>query len=400
MAKEPGYCLHKASGRAYVNLGGRVIYLGKYGTAESRLEYDRIKAEWLANRHSSKFFRGSGEPTMADVCLAYLDHAEKYYPTGNEFLNIRSALRPVSDFYAKIYASKFGPLEFRTIRDWWIKTPIEFSRKGKSDKPPKFRSRKTINEQMSRIVRMFKWAVSQGMVRVEVYQTLKCVEPLKRGRCDAVESKPIQSVKPELVEATLPHLTQVLADMVRFQMLVGCRPGEMVKITPGMVDRSGSVWTIELAEHKTAYRGKSRTIYVGPKAQAVLRPYLLRDANDHCFSPQESEQQRLAAKHAARKTRLSCGNRPGTNIARRPMRKPGTRYCTGSYAKAIKYACRRAKLEHWHPNQLRHTAATEIRKQFGIDAASVILGHSGLDVTQVYAEQDKNKAIEVAMKIG
>ncbi|XZE20345.1 hypothetical protein SH449x_000213 [Pirellulaceae bacterium SH449] len=246
MTKEPGYCLHKPSGRAYVNLGGRVVYLGKYGTPESRDEYNRVKAEWLVNRHNPRFAMGSRGPTMADVCLAYLDHAEKYYPTSNEFLNIRSALRPISDLYAVMPANEFGPVEFRTIRDWWIKTPIEFSRKGKSNKPPKFRSRKTINDQMSRLVRMFKWAVSQGMVRVEVYQTLKCVEPLKRGRCDAVESKPIMSVKPELVEATLPHLTQVLADMVRFQMLVGCRPGEFVKITPSKVDRSGSVWTIEL----------------------------------------------------------------------------------------------------------------------------------------------------------
>ncbi len=188
--------------------------------------------------------------------------------------------------------------------------------------------------------------------------------------------------------------------MVKFQQLTGCRPGELVKITPAMVDRSAEVWCIELIEHKTAYRNKERFIYVGPQAQAVLLPYLHREPDKPCFSPIESEIQRLAAKHEARVTPLSCGNRPGTNRARKPRKAPGDAYTTGTYAKAIKYCCQRNKLTHWHPNQLRHAAATKIRKEHGIDAASVVLGHSGLEVTQVYAEQDREKAMKIAKSIG
>ncbi len=55
---------------------------------------------------------------------------------------------------------------------------------------------------------------------------------------------------------------------------------------------------------------------------------------------------------------------------------------------------------HWSPNQLRHTAATEIRKRHGLEAAQVILGHSQLGVTQVYAERDIAKGTEVARLIG
>ena len=79
MAKrEPGYCLHKPTGQAYVNLGGKVIYLGKHGSDESREAYNRVKSEWLLNRHSEKFSPNTTEPTIADVCLSYLDHAEGY----------------------------------------------------------------------------------------------------------------------------------------------------------------------------------------------------------------------------------------------------------------------------------------------------------------------------------
>lgn len=40
------------------------------------------------------------------------------------------------------------------------------------------------------------------------------------------------------------------------------------------------------------------------------------------------------------------------------------------------------------PNQLRHTAGTEIRRQFGSEAAQVIFGPSRAHVTQIYPERD------------
>jgi hypothetical protein len=34
----------------------------------------------------------------------------------------------------------------------------------------------------------------------------------------------------------------------------------------------------------------------------------------------------------------------------------------------------------WSPNQLRHTAPTKIRREFGIEAAQNTLGHATVDV--------------------
>jgi integrase len=283
-------------------------------------------------------------------------------------------------------ASEFGILQYRACRDWWLSTDT--------------RSRQYINKQMKRMLRVFKWAVGEGMIPAAIHETLKCVATLKRGRTKAQEAKRVVPVDVSRVEATLPYLTQVVSDMIRFQSLVGCRPGEVCMIKPAMVNRSGEVWTIALETHKTAWRGKSRTIYVGPKAQAILAKYLLRAADSACFSPIESERQRLEARHAARTTPLDQGNIPGSNVARKPRKAPGDAYTTGSYAKAIKYACQRGKLEPWSPNQLRHNAATAIRKEFGLEAAQVILGHSEIGTTQVYAEQDTAKAIAVAKAVG
>jgi integrase len=54
----------------------------------------------------------------------------------------------------------------------------------------------------------------------------------------------------------------------------------------------------------------------------------------------------------------------------------------------------------WSPNQLRHTAATEIRRNFGVEATATVLGHAKADVTQIHAERDLALAAEVARQIG
>jgi hypothetical protein len=84
MKKEPSYCHHKATDQAYVRLGGKVFYLGKYNSVESQELYKRLKSEWLLNKHVSKFHSLSSGPTIAELALAYLDHAEVYYGSGTE----------------------------------------------------------------------------------------------------------------------------------------------------------------------------------------------------------------------------------------------------------------------------------------------------------------------------
>jgi integrase len=78
----------------------------------------------------------------------------------------------------------------------------------------------------------------------------------------------------------------------------------------------------------------------------------------------------------------------------------GDQYTTRTYAHAIGYGCKRAGVTHWPPNQLRHSAATWLRKEFGLDAARVILGHRTTTVTEVYAEVDQQKALAIMERVG
>jgi flagellar motility protein MotE (MotC chaperone) len=49
---------------------------------------------------------------------------------------------------------------------------------------------------------------------------------------------------------------------------------------------------------------------------------------------------------------------------------------------------------------VRHNAATVLRKEFRLDAACVILGHTSAAVTEIYAKMDRKKAAEIMGVVG
>ncbi len=130
----------------------------------------------------------------------------------------------------------------------------------------------------------------------------------------------------------------------------------------------------------------------------MLRPYLERDAETYCFSPRESELWRRAKQRLVRQTKVQPSQLDRTLPI--PKRRPGAVYVRSHYTKAIRQTCQRHGIPHWHPNQLRHAAATKLRKQFGLEAAQVCLGHSRADVTQVYAERNSDLAAKAMSVMG
>lgn len=72
-------------------------------------------------------------------------------------------------------------------------------------------------------------------------------------------------------------------DIVDLMMLCGCRPGELLNLTIGVIDRSGDVWRVELTKHKTAHQGKDRVLFFNVKAQSLLLKYLKADPTARLF---------------------------------------------------------------------------------------------------------------------
>jgi integrase len=411
----PKYRKHKQSGQAIVTLNGRDYLLGPHNTQASKTKYDRLIAEWLASDRRIPIAETTALPLVELVGRYWAFAKRRYQKNGKPtamISHIKSASRYLMKHYRTLPASEFGPLQLKVVRQAMV---------DDSDW-----SRAYINSQVGVLVRLFKWSVTEGLLPAATHAALALVEGLRPGEVEVRETAKVKPVAVATIEATLPHLPQVVADMVKMQQLTAMRPAEVCIMRPCDVDRTGEIWLYQPMRHKTEHRGIERTILIGPKAQEILLRYLARDAESYCFSPQDSEAKRRAAQHANRSTPLSYGNRPGTNRKRKPQWRAGSCYDSNSYRHAIHRACDRAfphpehgskirdvmtevqieelkkwQSQHrWSPNQLRHTAATLIRKEFGLEAAQVILGHTAADVTQVYAERDLAKGLSVAKLIG
>lgn len=353
--KIPKLCLHKASGRAYAKRNGKRVYFGKYGTDEAVEAYNRFVADIVrGDEQPIEEILDRSELSVAELAAAYLQWSEGYYvkngkPTSQQGI-VRMVIRSLLACHRTTDVKDFTPLVLRSIQTRLV------NEGG---------TRVNINLVIAGIVKIFKWGVARELVDVRIHQALKTVESLKKGRTKAPETPPVKPVLDKVVDASLPHMNPVVADMVRLQRLTGMRPGEVCKLRPCDVDRSGEVWEYRPASHKTEHHDQQRVVYFGPKAQAILAPYLLRAADTPCFPSQRSPS-----------------------------------YSYSGYFQAIKDACIQAGVEHWSPNQLRHTAGTEVRKLFGVESAQVTLGHTKADTTQIYAEKNAELAREVARRIG
>jgi integrase len=212
--------------------------------------------------------------------------------------------------------------------------------------------------------------------------------------------------------------------MIELQRLTGMRPGEVVIMRSMDLDVTGEIWEYTPNRHKTEHHGRERRIPIGPRGQTILREWLRPDLTAYLFSPAEAEAERLADLRRTRKTPVQPSQRDRRKPGRR--RKLADHYKVCAYHHAILHGCRRAfphpvistvkqkerspeqwaelktwEREHaWHPNQLRHNAATRFRKAFGLDVARVILGHSSAAVTEIYAEVDREKALRSMEQVG
>ena len=391
----PSLRRHKPSKQGVVTLNGRDHYLGpwpdgqKKPPAEVRDAYDALVAEWLVNGRQNPT---SAPPplTVAELILQFWErYATVYYrhPDGSptsEQSNYKQSLRPLRKLFGKIPAAEFSPLKLKAVRQTLIDAEV---------------SRGVINQRVGRMKRLFKWAVAEELVPESVHRALLAVEGLKAGRSGAKETDRIEPVPDEHVDAVLPHLPGPVRAMVRVQRLTGMRPGEVAQMRGRDLDTAGEVWVYKPPRHKTAWRGKERVVLIGPKGQEVLRPFLKpADPEAYLFSPWEAREELFAAKRAARKTKVQ----PSQACRRKanPKRQPAAFYTRFTYASAVARACVKAGVPHWHPNQLRHSRATEVRGAFGLEAAQVVLGHARANVTEVYAERNLSLAARVVAETG
>ena len=229
--KTPAYSLHKATGQARIQIQGRSIYLGKYGTRESRRRYHEIISRLLSGVGTPELVRPCGQRaslTVAETCELFMNHAMSYYRgldgklTG-EVSALRIAVKMLCLRHGALRTDQFGPRCLKEVQQQLIDQGY---------------ARSTVNNTINRCRRIFRWAVSEELVQAEVSLSLQSVTGVREGYRGVHVPPRRQPVDPEIVRATMPHLTWPTRGLIHLMRLTGMRPTEACIMRMADIDTS------------------------------------------------------------------------------------------------------------------------------------------------------------------
>ena len=417
--------LHKRSGQARVRLGQREYFLGRWESAEARVEYHRLVSAWLENRAKggtstapapapepqltappppARFEEIPDDLTVGEVALRWIEEIERTIPDyrrNSKWTAAIVAAAAVNDV-STMPAREFGPRALLHVQRRLVETPAfqHPQKRGDPPRPVKMRSRRYVNDIVARVRHMFEWAMLNELVPEDRVVALSRVPSLAYGQTAAPETEPRTAVPDEVVNATLEQLTPEVAAFIMFVRLTGCRPSEAARMRMiDIVDRELSVWRYVPTTHKTKHRGKSRHIPIGPRAQRiVLDRAASRPNGTTVFTPKRSLPQPPPADVVPLRKPRKPSPRVGDSFTKDAIRI--------AVARAVEKAnkARKAKglppLPPWTPYQLRYSRLREIRRLDGRDAVQATAGHADARMSDHYAPPGWEDAAAAALRSG
>ena len=160
----------------------------------------------------------------------------------NTLENYRYFLPPFSEKYGKARADALTP----TVAEAYARKPSWADN--------------TRSNFLGSLATAFKWAERARLIDKTPLAGLKRPPKASRG-AEAV-------ISPDDHERLLGAAGERFKPFLRLLHLTGARPGEVASITAENFDAENNC--VRLKEHKTAHKGKSRTIYLCPEAVGVL----------------------------------------------------------------------------------------------------------------------------------
>lgn len=324
--------------------------------------------------------------TVNELCDQFLEWARTYYRKGDGtpttmVAGVRCSLREFRDLFGRRFVADLEHANMIELRESAIAKGL---------------SRRSVNGRLSMVKQMMAWALEENLVYAQTKAELTQISLLKRGRSRAKEGKAIVAARADEVEAVAASVAPSLGDMIRVHMLTGMRPEEVCAMRWEDIERRDTIWVYRPRTefNKNGWRGHPRAVVIGPRAQHLMS--LREGEGEYVFSPKVAQVERFEAMRRARKTKVQPSQ--ACRAKEEPMRSPGDCWTPDTYRRAIQRKCEQLGLERWNPNQLRHNCATEVRRQFGIDAARAVLGHfNGLRITDRYSfEAAEDEQIAVA----
>ncbi len=418
----PRICKHKYSAR--VCLSGVQVYLGPWGSDRVQQRYDEVVGEWLAHGRQVPSII-AGTLTVRRLAERYFDVAQSYYvkrgrPTQSA-LRARCVLERLVSHCGRTPAGDFGPRLLLDFRRALCAT-------GRLN-------RTTINEYIAVVQRMYRWAASEELLPPGRWLDVLAVTPLRRGRSPGAgiaaprEPSAVAPVPPDVLAATLPHCHRMLRAMIELQLATAMRPGELLAIRPCDLAPTQhpevQAYTVRADASKIEHHGLQRVVYIGPRGLSILREWAPAQPDTHYFSPARARAMHNLERRAARKSKVWPSHESAARRARRlaPPPSDGPLYTNDSYRRAIQRACDRAfphptlptrgltpehraelrdwrKSHRWHPNQLRHSAASYLAEHERVEVAQIILGHTSVTTTMRYVQVRDERPVLAALRHG
>jgi integrase len=349
----PEMRLHKATGQARIRWKGKEKLLGPFGSAEAHINY----ARWLEENDpgsppAAPRVAGSTVPpapaaapwpTVAGAVLRWeAEEAPRYDPAGREPDQFRCAFRPLLGAAGGLRTDEFDLDALERVRE-------------------AMRARgwcaRVCNRAVTRVRTVWRWLERKRLAPPGSWAALRALEPVRANDRRYRHTRPLEPLGEGEYELLLVCCHPTLRAMVELQWLTGVRSGELVRMTAGEVDRDGDEgWVFRPTRHKTAWRGHTRAVPLGPRAAGLLAPWLDGKGASEWVFPSHR------------------GNRPGRKGG--PLLRGPRRYTVDGYAQAFERAGEYAGLMKLRPYLLRHACKKRVAAAINSDAARCVLGHS------------------------
>lgn len=331
---------------------GRV---GKVSRSEAMARF----RHWLQNDYPRLRRQQEAAYSVQTLCDEYFALIQKRYVVEGEHTASVNRHKTALESFATLYGdSEAADVTSSMVAAWVAKFIGE--KRPRGGKGPKTKG--TVNVALSYVKAMFRWAAEMGKLPDATAGAVNLVRGIRGDNPDVRHKDPITPVAWADVEATLKELKEPFQSLVMLEWHTGMRPGEAVRMRGVDLVTKGDVMVYTPVRHKNKWRGKSRVIVLGPRAVAVVKPFLTTGAEMFRWNA-----------------------RPVT---------------VWKFRDAVKRAAGRAGVAAWHPNQLRHSYATRVAEQFGELAVQDLLGHASLNQQKVYVEQSIKRATTVAREVG
>ncbi|MEZ5963569.1 MAG: hypothetical protein R3F56_06960 [Planctomycetota bacterium] len=173
---------------ARVRLDGRDHYLGRWGSKEAKVRYGELIAQWVANDGRMPLFE-KPDPVGATIDEVITLYRDNELPTRPPSVRQRIKVALRTELLGQGLTRGMVNVKLRMIRD------------------------------------LFAWGATIGRVPEGVPFRLAAVKSLRRGQ-GTRESRIVQPVEWETVDATLKHATEPVRGLILYQWHTGARPGE------------------------------------------------------------------------------------------------------------------------------------------------------------------------------